>query len=272
MLSPNRYQLLEPTSENFDLVYENFQNTDALRLPGNDKELRRHRNVLNSQNTGSKRPSVVINKYPERQTDFSRPPVIPGAKFFSEASQPSKGQRNILIFTDSIPKDIRTKEFNSFIKNGKTKMVSFPGVTSNEILHYLDVYLTNSSADVIILHVGVNDLLEDNSQLKIENLGNNLRSMVEKCHTFGIKNVFISGLVYTTRIGLLVIERIHEMILHLGNKLGICYIGNRNIRMKHFWKDCLHLVESDKVILANNVLSYLSKCFLIRTHHLGLFT
>ena len=81
ILSPNRYQLLEPTSENFELVSENFQNTDALRLPGNDKELRRNRNVLNSQNTGIKRPSVVINKYPERQTDFSRPSVIPGTNY-----------------------------------------------------------------------------------------------------------------------------------------------------------------------------------------------
>ena len=138
-------------------------------------------------------------------------------------------------------------------------MVSFPGATSNEILHYLDVHLTNSSADAVILHVRVNDLLEDNSQLRIENLGNNLRSMIEKCHTYGI----ISGLVYTTRIGLPVLERIHEMILHLCNKLGICYIDNINIRMKHLWKDGLHLVESGKVILANNFLSYLSKCFLI---------
>ena len=150
-------------------------------------------------------------------------------------------------------------------------MVSFPGATSNEILHYLDVHLTNSSADAAILHVRVN-VLEDNSQLKIENLGNNLWSMVVKCHTFGIKNVFISGLVYTTRIGLPVLERTHEMILHLCNKLGICYVDNRNIRMKHLWKDGLHLVESGQFILANHFLSYLSKCFLICTHHLGLFT
>ena len=108
ILSPNRYQLLESTSENFELVSVNFQNTDALRLPGIDKELRRNRNVFNSQNTGSKRPSVVINNYPERQTDFSRPPVIPGTKLFSEASQPSS-------------KGIRIREFNSFIKMAKQK-------------------------------------------------------------------------------------------------------------------------------------------------------
>ena len=94
-------------------------------------------------------------------------------------------------------------------------MVSFPGTKSKKNLRYLDVHLTNSSADVVILHVRVNDLLEDNSQSKIENLGKNLRFMVEKCHTYGIKNVFISGLVYTTRIGLLDFERIREMIVHL---------------------------------------------------------
>ena len=71
--------------------------------------------------------------------------------------------------------------------------------------------------------------------------------------------VCVSGLVYTRRIGLSVLERTHEMIVHLCNKLGICYIDNRNIRRKHFWKDGLHFVEPGKVILENNFLSYLSK-------------
>ena len=35
------------------------------------------------------------------------------------------------------------------------------------------------------------------------------------------------------------------------------------------WKDGLHLVESGKIILANNFSSYLSKCFLICIHHPG---
>ena len=48
ILSPNRCQLLEPTSENIELVFENIQNTDALRLSGNENELNRNRNVLAS--------------------------------------------------------------------------------------------------------------------------------------------------------------------------------------------------------------------------------
>ena len=42
------------------------------------------------------------------------------------------------------------------------------------------------------------------------------------------------------------------MTVHLCNKLGVCYVDNRNIKRKHLWKDCLHLVKSGKVILANN--------------------
>ena len=302
ILSPNCYQLLEPTC--------NIQNTDALCLLGNENKLHRNRNVL-TQNTGSKRPSVVINKYPERQIEFLRPPIVPGTELFSEAFLLSKGQRDILIFTDSIPKGIHIRELNSFIKNSKTEMLSFPGATSKEVLHYLDVHLTNSSADdvfvhvgvddlskdnskskieilvknlrfvvekchtygiknvfisglvyiariglpYVILHVGIDDLSKDNSQSKIEILVKNLRFMVEKCHTYGIKNVFISGLVYIARIVLPVLERTHEMIVHLCNKLGICYVCNQNIRRKHLWKDDLHLVESGKVILANNFVS-----------------
>ena len=77
--------------------------------------------------------------------------------------------------------------------------------------------------------------------------------MVEKCPASGIKNVFISDLVYTRRrIGLPVLERTHEMIEHRCNKLSACYVDNRNITRKHLLKDGLHLIESGKVISANN--------------------
>ena len=51
------------------------------------------------------------------------------------------------------------------------------------------------------------------------------------------------------------------MIVHLCYKLGVCYVVNKNVRREHLWEDGSHLVESGKVILANNFLSFLSKCF-----------
>ena len=98
-----------------------------------------------------------------------------------------------MMITDSIPKGIRITELNSFITNDKTKMVSFPGTTSEEILHYINVHLTNSSVHNVILHIGVNDLLEDNNRSKMENLGKNLKFMVGKSNIYGFKNVFITA-------------------------------------------------------------------------------
>ena len=58
----NRYQLLEPTSENIEIVSENIQITDTLHLLGNENELNGNRNALASQNTGNKRLSVGTQK------------------------------------------------------------------------------------------------------------------------------------------------------------------------------------------------------------------
>ena len=78
MLSSNRYQLLEPVSGSTELVFENIQKTDTLRLPGNT--INRNRNAFTFQNTKRKRPSIVFNKYPERQINFSRPPIAQGSR------------------------------------------------------------------------------------------------------------------------------------------------------------------------------------------------
>ena len=51
---------MEPTSGNFELVSENIQNIDALRSPGNGNELHKNRNILTYQNTGTKKPLLVL--------------------------------------------------------------------------------------------------------------------------------------------------------------------------------------------------------------------
>ena len=75
------------------------------------------------------------------------------------------------------------------------------------MLHYIDIHLEDK-----ILHVGVNDLLNDNSQSNVDNLMSNIHKIVEKCKRVGVRNIFVSGLVYTTRINLPILERVHSLI------------------------------------------------------------
>ena len=59
--------------------------------------------------------------------------------------------RKVIIFGESIPREMRIHEFTSLIK-----MKSFPGVTSKELLHYVDPTLKNGIYNTAIIHVGVN--------------------------------------------------------------------------------------------------------------------
>ena len=81
-------------------------------------------------------------------------------------------------------------------------MLNFPGASSSEILHYIDVHLKEKLIDTIIVHVGVNDRLSENSQLKTNQLIGNIKKITQKCVSFGVKKIYVSGLVFTTRVDL----------------------------------------------------------------------
>ena len=64
---------------------------------------------------------------------------------------------------------------------------SFPGGTSKELLYYVEPTLKNKKFDNSLLHVGVNDLLNDESQDSVENLLDNLKQIGLKCKSATLK-------------------------------------------------------------------------------------
>ena len=78
--------------------------------------------------------------------------------------------------------------------------------------HYIDIHLEDTSIDTVILHVGVNDPLNGNSQSNVDNLMSNIHKTIEKYKRVGVRNIFVSGLVYSTRENLPIIERVHNLI------------------------------------------------------------
>ena len=119
--------------------------------------------------------------------------------------------------------------------------------------------------DTVLIHAGINDVLNNKSQSNTENLLSNIKYMVDKCRKFGVKNILISGLVFTTRVSLEVLEKIHEKLHAFCSSYGLTYIDNRNIRGVHLYQDNPHLLQSGKKILFNNFISYLNSNFLIVT-------
>ena len=161
------------------------------------------------QKLPSKRPQVVVNNNPENQKTFSRLPVIPGKDKYNETVKAKPEPMNTLIFTDSIPKGIRMYGFNKSIKNRKAKMLNFPGASSRQLLHYMDIHLEGIQVDTVVIHIGVNDLLNYSNQSRTDSL---IICMFEKCRNYGVKNIFLSGIVFTTRVSLGILIQVHNMI------------------------------------------------------------
>ena len=154
----------------------------------------------------------MINNSPENQHDFRRSKAVPGENSYSELVKDHKGnENNIVIFSDSIvnfDRNAKAKMKNS-IRSGRVRFRNFPGAKSGELLRYMDPTLAEGSYYTAIVHVGINDSINDDSSTKVENLVLNLEKIAIKLKKYGIKNVCLSGLVFTTRIYLPLLNHVY---------------------------------------------------------------
>ena len=171
---------------------------------------------------------------------------------------------------DSIIRGIRVREFNQQVKNGYAKSKSFPGCNNKETLHYIEPTVETDFYDSAILHVGVNDLLNNKSPSSTDNLVSNLVKIVNRCKSFGMMDLFVSGIAFNKRLPYAVIKKVNEKIVDMYIKNGIAFIDNGNISNMDLYQDDLHLLERGKCLLPNNFIFVLNNFLNIHTHYLFL--
>ena len=202
---PDRYENLDNDDTNSNTTFDitdTYYNKETV-----NNHMAKNKFNQNHQNIVHRRTQVVVNQHPDNQTVFNRLPIVPGKSSYKVAADGKKfHERNISIFSDSIPKGIRWKEFNSYVKFGKARFFGFPGGNSKQLSSYIDVNLENSNPDTVIIHVRINDLLDGSNEPQIDILIENIGTIIGKCRLYGITSIFISGLVYTTRVRLSILE------------------------------------------------------------------
>ena len=75
--------------------------------------------------------------------------------------------------------------------------------------------LKNKKFDDALLHVGVNDLLNDESQDSVQNLRDNLKLIGLKCESAGVKRVLISGIVVNNKLTSAYISSVNQRISNM---------------------------------------------------------
>ena len=96
----------------------------------------------------NRRPNPVITKNPEREKCFKR-----------SDGNANATQNSIRILSESIPKGIRVREFNSYVKNGYARFKSFPCASAAHLNYYVNPTLEEEKPNIVIIHIGINNLL-----------------------------------------------------------------------------------------------------------------
>ena len=76
----------------------------------------------------------------------------------ANAGTVSNEKRNIVIFSNSIPKCMNRKILGQKLFNAKFFYRFFPGVTSRDFFHYI-LQGPQSGFDIAVLHMGINEIL-----------------------------------------------------------------------------------------------------------------
>lgn len=121
-------------------------------------------------------------------------------QFLANHPQPkietNSAPREILNFSNSIPKRIRWKEFSSCVKFGKVRPFSFAGSNLRQLSSDSNVNLESSNSERVITHAGINDHLNGSDDPQNVSLIQNIGRIIEKCRFYGIKSIFWSSIYY----------------------------------------------------------------------------
>ena len=149
--------------------------------------------IKSSKSTVKRRPEVVINKY--LKTNIS---LVKRIKMQNADMKPTLMQYMTIL------KKILEKLLLSLIvyqevsgcanlnqcTYGVARLKSFPGAASKELAHYVVPTLKEESFHTAMIHVGINDISRDQSELQQHLVLQNIMKISHQCKDHGVKEIF----------------------------------------------------------------------------------
>ena len=127
--------------------------------------------------------------------------------------------------------------------------------------------LKSKKIDAPLLPVGVNDLLNDESQGSVQNLQDNLKQIGSKCKSARVKSVLISGIIVYNKLTSAYILRVNQCVSNMCRDNSFAFIENNSIPTSSLFRDGSHLLKVEKRILVNKFTDNLNIFLRIRKTH-----
>ena len=118
------------------------------------------------------------------------------------------------------------KEFNKYLNGGTAHLKPFPGSKAKQIDHYVIPILEEHQHDATVIHVGINDLLKSRTNISVSQIAKDIINIALRCRSHNIATIFISSIIYSTKVSHTIIQKLNELLLNEFTKYGFQLADN----------------------------------------------
>ena len=220
------------------------------------KRLKSKSTIPVNEETNRNSTKPIANQWYQLRQDnsinhyISQPPVETVQSSYSNIV--SRKKKKIVIFSDSSLKNLRMEEFSSFVKEGEVYLKAFPGARANQLNYQTIPAIQGNNYYAAAIHVGINDLLSSNKS--VSDICRDIISIGLTCRSNNISKVFISSIAYSSKINTVLMQRLNRALYDECRQNGFTFVDNGAVTESDLWVYGIHLQESGKRIIANNLI------------------
>ena len=125
------------------------------------------------------------------QEETSVKPIVPGVRRYTEVVR--EGKKSV-IFSTSMTKVIRIKEFNEAYTGGTAEFYRFHSGKSKHIKKYVEIHLDEQRPDSVILLAGGNDLWECTRRINptpVREIAEHIIEAGKTCKRYNVEKIYI---------------------------------------------------------------------------------
>ena len=121
-------------------------------------------------------------------------------------------------------------------------------------------FLDDTTYDEAAIHVSINNLLGN-----IKSTNDICKYIIDiglRCRNNNISTIFISSIAYSSKVNPASIQQLNGLLFDECRRNGFKFVDNWAVSENDLWTDGIHMIESGKRIIANNLINSSNYLFL----------
>ena len=139
-------------------------------------------------------------------------------------------------------------------------MKALPEAKERQFNHHTIPFLDDTTYDEAAIHVSINNLLGN-----IKSTNDICKYIIDiglRCRNNNISMIFISSIAYSSKVNPASIQQLNGLLFDECRRNGFKFVDNWAVSENDLWTDGIHMIESGKRIIANNLINSSNYLFL----------